>query len=289
MKTKQTIERMVSTVAAVMVMAGLFAPAAMTEEVVRDQRDGSEEAAPIVRDHRDDGSSTIEEEEEPYKDPGIRQCDITPVECEDTDESRDDHDDGNSSAHPDANEPNPVEEESEGKASALGAVKAGTLKPLSAPADEAGQTADSGINGDDTCPFDGYMYIEELDVCTPASDSDYVLSTIFGDTPWPDSLGGYLGLAGDLVEDPLLGAGVLSDAGLGYVGDALVEFGDTGNFVGWPFQGLGYTLGFLGDVSGALGTGLGEAAGAVADGVGEVVDAIGDAAEDAWDEVTSWF
>jgi hypothetical protein len=27
----------------------------------------------------------------------------------------------------------------------------------------------------------------------------------------------------------------------------------------------------------------------VIEGVGEVVDAIGDAAEDAWDEVTSWF
>jgi hypothetical protein len=96
---KQSIKRMVLTGAAVTVMVSLAAPAAMAQTGVRDHRDGSEEAGPIIRDHRDDSTSTVEEE--PYKDSGIRQCDITPVECEGTDESRDsvvvrDHRDGGS-------------------------------------------------------------------------------------------------------------------------------------------------------------------------------------------------
>ena len=337
MKTmkRQTIEGMVSTVAAVMVMAGLFAPAAMAEEVVRDHRDGSEEASPIVRDHRDDSTSTVDEEEpqmvcikapcpgssdststvdeedsaphepqvvcikapcpgsgdssteeEPYKDPGIRQCDITPVECEGTDGSgdsggvvRDHRDDGS---------------KDEEAASAPGGVKVGVNNPSAgspkeeavsgAPADEAGQEANGGtVYG---CAYDDYYYDEETDMCWP---NGMFLGVLFGDEPWPESAGGYVSLLGDFVQDPLVGTGLTLQAGLGYVGDALVEFGDTGNFVGWPFQGLGYTLGFLGDVSGALGTGLGEAAGAVADGVGEVVDAIGDAAGAAYDEIASWF
>lgn len=55
------------------------------------------------------------------------------------------------------------------------------------------------------------------------------------------------------------------------------------------FQGLGYTIGFLGDAAGTVLGGLGEAIGGATDVVGEVVDGIEDAAEDAWDEVTSWF
>jgi LPXTG-motif cell wall-anchored protein len=57
MMMKQSIKRMVLTGAAVTVMLSLAAPAAMAQEV-RDHRDGSAEAGPIVRDHRD-GSGGI--------------------------------------------------------------------------------------------------------------------------------------------------------------------------------------------------------------------------------------
>lgn len=213
-------------------------------------------------------SDSSAEEEDGIKDPGIRQCDITPVECEDTDESRDEHDNDNSSAHPDVDETNPVEEE---------ANSSGTV--------EAGQTASSGTIYD-VCAYDDYYYDQEFDMCVPIGGAFGVLT---GEKPWPDSAGGYLDMLADFVEDPLIGLGIGLEAGLGYVGDALVEFGDTGNFVGWPFQGLGYAIGFLGDAGGALGVGLGEAVGAVADGVGEVVDDIGDHVGAVYDEISSWF
>lgn len=261
-KTKQTIERMVLTVAAAMVMVSLAAPA-MAEEVVRDHRDvssgkaqpivrdhrdGNEEAGPVIRDHRDDSSNTVDEEE-PYKDPGIRQCDLTPVPCVYT------HGIG--------------EPEGEADASA-----------------QAGQTADSGTVYD-VCAYDDYYYDQETDMCWP---NVMFLGVLFGDEPWPESVGGYVGLLGDFVEDPLTGLGLSIQLGLShYIGDALIEFGDTGNIIGWPFQGLGYTIGFLGDAAGTVLGGLGEAIGGATDVVGEVVDGIEDAAEDAWDEVTSWF
>jgi hypothetical protein len=297
MMKKQTIERMVSTVAAVMVMAGLFAPAAMAEEVVRDHRDGSEETGPVIRDHRDESSSTgsveeeeepykdpgirqcdltptscedaedQEEEEEPYKDPGIRQCDITPVECEDTDQSRDDHDD-NSSAHPDADETNPVEEE---------ANSSGTV--------EAGQTANGGtIYGG--CAYEDYEYVEELDACIP---KEPFFEVVLGDAPWPDSAGGYVGLLGQFVGDVGTAVGLGLDQGLGYLGDTLVEFGEGGGPIGWAIQGAGYTLGFFGEAGGVLSAGVSQGVDAVVEGVGEAVDAIGDAAGAAYDEIASWF
>jgi hypothetical protein len=57
----------------------------------------------------------------------------------------------------------------------------------------------------------------------------------------------------------------------------------------WPVQGLGYAPGFTGEAAGVLVQGVGQAVDSAVEGVGEVVDAIGDAAEDARDEVTSWF
>jgi hypothetical protein len=162
-----------------------------------------------VQDHPNDPSPV---NEEPYKDPGIRQCDITPPYCEDTDDSRDDHDGDNSGAHPDGDDPNPVEEESEGEANAPGAVKAGAVKSVSVP-DEAGQTASSGtIDGSDTCAYDDYYYDEETDMCWPIGGPFAVLT---GDKPWPESAGGYVGLLGDFVEDPLTGLGLSLQAGLG--------------------------------------------------------------------------
>ena len=287
MMKKQTIERMVSTVAAVMVMAGLFAPAAMAEEVVRDHRDTSEEAQVVCIKAPCPGSSdSSAEEEEPYKDPGIRQCDITPVECEDTDESRDsvvvrDHRDGGGSKDEEA-------------ASAPGGVKVGVNNPsatapkeaVSAPADEAEQAANSGTLTHDVCFYDDYYYDEETEMCWPNGGPFGVLT---GDKPWPDSAGGYVGLLGDFVEDPLTGVGLGLQQGLGYVGDTLVEFGEGGGPIGWAIQGAGYAIGFFGDAGGELTVHVSEAVGAVADGVGEAVDAIGDAAGSVYDEVASWF
>ena len=211
------------------------------------------------------------DEEEPYKDPGIRQCDITPVECEDTDESRDDHDNDNSSAHPDADETNPVKEE---------ANSSGTV--------EAEQTANGGtIYG---CPYDNYEYNEEFDTCVPTSESFGFIPVLTGDEPWPDSAGGYVGLAGAFVEDMLSGGALILQIGLGvYYADTLVAFGESLGPVGWPIQGLGYTLGFTAEAAGVLVEGVSQAVGAVADGVGGAVDAVGEAAGAIWDEVSSWW
>ena len=139
------------------------------------------------------------------------------------------------------------------------------------------------------CPYD-YDYDEEFDTCVPTEGSFAFWPVIAGDEPWPDSPGGYLGLAGGFVQDSATAVGVGLQIGLGhYVGDTLVDFGEGGGPIGWGIQGLGYTLGFTGDAAGVLVEGAGQVVGAVADGVGEVIDDIGSAAGDAWDEVSSWF
>lgn len=67
-------------------------------------------------------------DEKPYKDPGIRKCDLVPPYCQGNEDSGDDHG-HNSGAHADAYDPNsPVEEApKEEEASAPGAVKAGEV------------------------------------------------------------------------------------------------------------------------------------------------------------------
>jgi hypothetical protein len=340
MMKRQTIERMVSTVAAVMVMAGLFAPAAMAEEVVRDHRDGSEEASPIVPDHRDDASTTttIEEkaEEEPYKDPGIRQCDITPTPCEDAQDQEEQEEDSaphepqvvcikapcpgssDSSAEQEEEEPykdpgirqcdlTPVEcedtedqEEQEEEPYEDPGIRLCDITPVecedtdesrdeeqanSSGTAEAGQTANGGtIHGG--CAYEDYDYVEEVDACIPKVP---FFEVVFGNAPWPDSVGGYVGLLGQFVGDVGTGAGFIVDQGLGYLGDTLVEFGEGGGPIGWAIQGVGYTLGFLGEAGGVVVSGVGQGVDAVVEGVGEAVDAIGDAAGAAYDEIASWF
>jgi hypothetical protein len=266
---------------------------------------------PYCKDNDHSNDPSANDDDEPFKDPGIRQCDVTPPYCKDThdDPRDDDHGHNNSGAHPDAVDPNkPVEEKEESKeeaTSAPGVVKAEVVsgvipaiaqeendasvdpkEAVSAPADEAGQAADSGtIHG---CPFD-YDYHEEIDVCLPPEGDYEIFETIFGDTPWPDSVGGYVGLLGDLVEDPTVGVGTFVQLGLGYVEEALLWYGEDGGPIGWGIQGVGYALGFTGDAAGAVIGGVGEAVGAVADGVGEAIDAVGDAAGSVYDEVSSWF
>jgi hypothetical protein len=268
----------VITMLAVMV-TGLAAPA-MAEEVQNPPND-----PPPV-------------EEEPYKDPGIRQCDLSPTPCENTDDSSDEH--GHSSvADPDADDTDPVEEEpKEEEASAPGAGEvpgvitttaqendaSAAPKAVIAP-DEAGQTPDSGtIYG--ACAYEDYDYVEELDACLP---NEPFFEVVLGDAPWPDSAGGYVGLLGQFVGDVGTGLGIGLDQGLGYLGDTLVEFGEGGGPIGWAIQGAGYTLGFLGEAGGVLSAGVSQGVDAVVEGVGEAVDAIGDAAGAAWDEVSSWW
>jgi hypothetical protein len=158
---------------------------------------------------------------------------------------------------------------------------------VSIPADEAGQAANSGTTYDDTCAYDDYYFDEQTEMCWP---NGMFLGVLFGDEPWPESAGGYVSLLGDFVQDPLVGLGLTLQAGLGhYVEDALVEWGEANGLIGLPAQGLGYTIGFLGDAAGTLVEGIGQVVGGATDVVGEVADGIGNAAEDAWDEVASWF
>lgn len=309
------MKKMLLMAAIAAMVVSLAAPAAMAE-AVQDPQSESSGTEPVVGDHpegsSDNSSGIVEEEEEPaggvpaddepicmipegcetdekpYQDPGIRKCDLLPIECPDDEEEEEEEDsivcaaiyiveDGKCVLPYDAL----YDEEEE--ASAPGGMKAVSV---STPVDEAGQTTDSGtIHG---CPFD-YEYFEEIDTCLP-SEGDYeIFETLFGDTPWPDSAGGYVGLLGDLVEDPVVAAGTLVQLGLGYVEEALVWYGEDFGIAGWPFLGIGYTIGFTGDVAGAVIGVVGEAAGAVADGVGEAIDAVGDAAGAVYDEISSWF
>ena len=224
---------------------------------------------------------------------------------QDSNDSQDDQG-SNSGARPDAKDPNPGEEEA---SSAPGAVKAGEVpgaitksalenaasdpkEAVSAP-DEAGQIANSGQLATSPttygCPFN-YEYLEEVDACVP-TPTDYGFGGVLtGHLPWPDSVGGYVGLVGNAGADALLSVGVAVQVVIGhYVGDTLVDFGEGGGPIGWGIQGLGYTIGYTADAVGVIVQTVGEAVGAVSDTVGEVIDGIGDAAEDAWDEVSSWF
>lgn len=226
-------------------------------------------------------SDSSAEEEDRIKDPGIRQCDITPVECEDTEEQKEEEpykDPGIRQCDLTPPYCEDAEEQEEAE------PKKGEANASVTPQD--GQTANSGTLIHDVCFYDDYYYDEEIGVCVPEG---MFLGVLFGAEPWPDSAGGYVGLLGDFVEDPLTGLGFSLQAGLGYVEEALLWYGEDFGPAGWPFQGLGYAIGFAGDVAGTLVVGLGEAVGAVADGVGGAVDAIGDAAGAVWDEVSSWW
>jgi hypothetical protein len=121
MKMKKSIKRMVLTGAAVTVMMGLAAPAAMAQEEVQvpDHPDGSsngnsstvaeeplkdpgielDDIAPTDGQGEDtadgdsgthDPGSSVEGEEDRIKDPGIRLCDITPTDCQNPDDSQND-------------------------------------------------------------------------------------------------------------------------------------------------------------------------------------------------------
>jgi len=120
---------------AVMVVSLAAAPA-MAHNEAQDHQNDPSATSPVVHDHRD-GSSSGTADEEPLKDPGIRLCDITPTDCDNTDDSKDEKplkDPGirlcdivptecqntedskddhihNVGVHPEANDPNPVKEE----------------------------------------------------------------------------------------------------------------------------------------------------------------------------------
>ena len=225
-------------------------------------------------------SDSSAEEEDGIRDPGIRQCDITPVECEDTEEQKEEEpykDPG--IRHCDLTPPYCEDAEEQEEAE----PKKGEANASVTPQD--GQTANGGtIYGG--CAYEDYEYAEEIDACLP---KEPFFGVLFGDAPWPDSVGGYVGLLGQFVGDVGTGAGFIVDQGLGYVGDTLVEFGEGGGPIGWAIQGAGYTLGFLGEAGGVVVTGVGQGVDALVEGVGEAVDAIGEAAGAVWDEVSSWW
>jgi hypothetical protein len=112
---------------------------------------------------------------------------------------------------------------------------------------------------------------------------------IAGDDPLPDSVGGYVGLAGDLVSDPLAVVGTLPAIGGSLIGDSLIWYGEDGGPIGLGIEGLGHTIKFGTNVAGTIVSGAGDLVEGVTDGVGDAVDAVGNAAEDAWDTVSGWF
>jgi hypothetical protein len=153
----------------------------------------------------------------------------------------------------------------------------------------------NGYSSDDVigCPGN-YEYDEDFSTCFPTLDSGDLISypVLFGDEPLPDSAGGYLGLLGGFFGDTLQAAGAITQGVYGNaVEDALLWYGDpeTAGPIGYPIQGLGYTIGFAGDAVGGLLEGTGMIVDGAADGVGAVIDDIGSAAGDALDEISSWF
>ena len=188
----------------------------------------------------------------------------------------------------------PVDEE----ASAPGAVKTEVnpegIIPAAPKNDDDATSAPEPASGSESplvtgCAFDGEEYFEPFGTCVPSVESFDFWSVVAGEEPWPDSAGGYVGLAGGFVEDWLSLAGLNTAVSASLTEDALVELGKDGGPIGWGIQGVGYTVGFVGEAGGMLLVGAGEVAGAVHDGLGEAVDAIGDAAEDVWDEISSWW
>jgi hypothetical protein len=233
-------------------------------------------------------------------------CDQNNEHSQDSEDSEDEQG-HNSGARPEAKDPNPGEEEEskeKEESSAPGAVKAGEEVPggiiKSAPennaaasdqkeavsaSDEAGQLANSEptsgqlANSSPTtygCPFD-YEYDEKHDMCFPTSESLGFYSILSEDKPWPDSIGGYVALLGHAPADflKLTGAFIVQLGLDPYVGDALVDYGeDVFSPVGYGIQGLGYTVGFAGEVGGLALEGAGELVGAVSDGVEVAVDTV---------------
>src|SRR5215216_6717102 len=137
------------------------------------------------------------EEEKPLKDPGIRLCDITPTECENTEE--------------DSAQKTPV---------------VGDPRNDSSNSDEAGQIANSSgqlATSPTTygCPFD-YEYYELWDTCRPGPKDFPLIFTAAGEMPAPDSLGGYVSLAYGLPSEAATALGFGVQVLLGhYVGDGL--------------------------------------------------------------------
>src|SRR5215208_3643808 len=88
------LKRMVMVLLTVVALMGMsFASPVMADEV-EDKRNDSSSAGLGVRDHPDDSSdssNSTSAEKEPLKDPGIRLCDITPTECQDTAEEDSTH------------------------------------------------------------------------------------------------------------------------------------------------------------------------------------------------------
>jgi hypothetical protein len=162
----------------------------------------------------------------------------------------------------------------------------------------------SGYSSNDIvgCPGD-YSYDEDTDTCFPSLDGGDLtfIPVITGDKPLPDSTGGYVGLLGGVVGDTFQGLGAIVQVELGtWAEDALLWYGEDGGLIGYGIQGLGYTIGFAGDVTGGLLEGAGQVVNGVAGGTGEVIDAVGgavgDAAEavgnavgDVVDDIGSWF
>jgi len=333
----KSMKKMVLVGAAVTVMVVSLAAPAMADEV-QDKRKDSSGIDPIVRGHRDGSSSNSSsssgiDDKEPLKDPGgIRLCDIAPTACQDADDSKDDHS-HNSGVHPEANNPNPVKEDtpsSEGntiivvdcidpdthqlvvcdskdekekgqkdtlseatqaekfseeittaKEDAL-AEKAATASGVP-PSPEDGQGDDATVYG---CPG-GYEYDEDADTCLP--DSFGFFDPLFGETTL-DSVGELVGWYGNFPADFLKVTGAGMGLLLDDIGETLSNWGEEiGGPLGWPLEGLGAVSSFTGQVFSGVVGGLGQVVGYASDGVGEVIDAIGNAAEDAWDEVSSWF
>jgi hypothetical protein len=320
----KSMKKMLLMAAIAVMMVSLAAPA-MADEVQDPQNDPSG-TDPVVGDHRDGSSSSIVEEEpaggvpaddelicmipegcdtdeKPYKDPGIRKCDLVPPYCQDNEDSGDDHG-HNSGAHPETDDPSPVEEGSkEEEASApegmtFGEIAGGITKTApendaSAPQvvripEEAGQIADSDPDIQGGCAFD-YEYDESVGACAPSYEDFGFIPIFYGDKPLPDTAGGYVALPGEAAGDVVLGLGGGISAGGAYVEKALDWYGEDGGPIGWGFQGLGSTIGFATETAGTIVSGAGEVVGGVSEGVGDAVDAVGDAAEDVWDEVSSWW
>jgi hypothetical protein len=356
---KSMKKMLLMTTIAVMVVSLAAAPA-MAHEVQDHQHDPSD-IGPVVHDHRDGSSGTVDEEplkdpgirlcditptecdntdsskdEEPLKDPGIRLCDITPTECDNTDDSKDDRS-HNSGGHPEANNPNPVKEEdtpsSEGstiivdcidpdthqlvvcdskddkekgqKDTVAGATQAEKLSEEIAiakedelaekvatasgvpPSPEDGQGYGATVYG---CPG-GYEYDKKADMCLP--DSFGFLGPLLfpEDGQGSDSVGEGIAWFGhfpaDLLKITGAGGGLMLDY---YIGETLSSWGEEiGGPLGWTLEGLGAVSSFTGEVFNGVVGGLGQVVGYASDGVGEVIDSVADAAEDAWDEISSWF
>ena len=163
-------------------------------------------------------------------------------------------------------------------------------KTTTAPNDAPGQLANNGgeIHG---CPY-SYNYEPDMlgGVCFPSINDLNFYPVLFGQKPWPKTVGAGVSMLGGVPGDLFQLIGVSWGAGGAGLDGVLSNWGDQiGGPAGDTVKVLGTIVSTPIEVAGAAWEGLGKVVEDTSGLVGATVNGVVSTAEDAWDEVSSWF